>query len=78
MGAAVDFMEGVLRCIRGTVMEKHCCLSRKHLASSIVDIRCPTPGKGKNTITISSISLISSSFTGLCSLEFFELRERET
>ncbi|RWR74016.1 hypothetical protein CKAN_00232700 [Cinnamomum micranthum f. kanehirae] len=80
MVAAVDFMEGTLKCIRGTVIEKHCCFSRKHLASSIVDIRCPTPGKGKNTSTISSISLISSSssFTGLCSLEFFVLRERET
>lgn len=37
-------------------MEKF-CFSWKHLASSTVDIRCPTPGEGKKTSSNFSISL---------------------
>ena len=67
-------MEGLWGCMKRIETEK--CLSRRRLASSTVDIRWLIPGEGKNTSPISSISLISSSFTGLSPMDILLLRDR--
>ena len=41
------------------MIEKHGCFSRRRLANSTVDLRCPTTGMGKNTSLGSSMSILS-------------------